>query len=515
MIEKNLEKVRKMSTFSRFLLFLLVFLVASKALLLGNGYLANPDENRYITTQQAAEYALKGDWYQLIRELYTLDARPGLVIVTMPVAMLQIAVANLLLVPYNSFWPSLILQTFNLVIYVLLLIVLIRISCRFGFSIEVGLTGAVLYGLLQNSYVYIRHAFPYDIALLLMLLGLLWLTGQPSRLRSFGIGAVVSFGLTVYPGYFPLAFAIGLFALYHWILYSGLKAAFSQAGLAIVGAMSIPWCFEAASRLVGVSYFREIFSVSGAIIQGDFSESFTFLFKYLIEVEKIYGISFLLLFIIAIYVVIKNPDGMLNEFKISRFAFFLVCLVFFYIIYAYLGYFAQKMVFYGRLLHQYFPFMALFAALGFNYLIRKDNRVGFIVISVFLIISVMGQYSYAKTAYPKDIFRRVVLNNPTFRNYNIVEYCPWDSASPVTKGMNLKYDTINSSKVVVTDFCYVYYLKNKNMHHYFSDSQGLKLVFQAPHFMNLPVYQFEGAGITERRLYRLFPMSMRIYRTRK
>ena len=85
-------------------------------------------------------------------------------------------------------------------------------------SCFLALISVVLFSTLTNSYLYLRHALPYDMSLLIFYVIIYKIViyteeNSLSFKKSLLIGICSFFGFLVYPGYFPLFF-VGLFILF-------------------------------------------------------------------------------------------------------------------------------------------------------------------------------------------------------------------------------------------------------------------------------------------------------------
>ena len=159
------------------------------------------------------------------------------------------------------------------------------------------LISVLLFSTLTNSYLYLRHALPYDTSLLIFYLVIYKIViyteeNSLSFKKSLIIGICSFLGFLVYPGYFPL-FIVGLFLLFfNNISKKNIFKKIYYSSYYILGSILCLIIFEKISRLVGRSYILDAIGLSKTITQGSFEESFVFIFKYLFEVEGLTGIIY-------------------------------------------------------------------------------------------------------------------------------------------------------------------------------------------------------------------------------
>src|SRR5690606_3131693 len=138
-----------------------------------------------------------------------------------------------------------------------------------------------------------------------------------------------------------------------------------HAGNYLLGSLLCLLIVEAISRLVGLSYISDALRLSTTITQGSYEESFTFIVKYLIQVEVATGLLLLIGLGLFSFVLINSirRDSPRPHPSILLLGITLISV---YLAYAAAGFFFNTMVTYGRLLHQYFPFICILSIFSFN-----------------------------------------------------------------------------------------------------------------------------------------------------
>jgi hypothetical protein len=298
--------------------------------------------------------------------------------------------------------------------------------------------------------------------------------------------------------------------------------------------------------------------------------------KYLIEVEKGTGvILFLGSSIFALILLISPVKYFRNKFDIffkNKTIIFLFCASLTgYFLYALAGYFGI-FVFYGRILHQYFPFIIW----GFIYFVDSLNISRIYKRAIFGLVIALSFYSFYNffaefnsVAYPRDIFYEYGITTESkeddylsIEKYDIkklhllavadpdksplkydAETPPYYYYSPPTKNPFRKYPAVNTNDLIFINFCgfwpigkyppknsmlRTYYRKLRNKYieepELVSEIQPFKrfmpgsdwtIIFEKPHFITIGAYHFEGFAIETRRLLKERPYRVIIAKKNK
>lgn len=488
--------------------------VIAKTTLLGKGYLSLPDEFRYIAAQDCIEFFKKGEFDAALSQLFEVQGRPGLVIAAIFPAGVQIVLSNYLMVPYNSATAAWVIYAYNIVIYLLILWCLFRISKKLGFTIYQSLLTLIIFTFTLNGFIYLRHTFPYDTSLLCGLLAFNLLLGDsPQSFRSLIFqGLAIAACFLIYPGYFPLVFAFA----FCWLFQN--RASFGSVdwikqGLVFSAAFSVPFIFiELVAGMCGKSYFFDAKQLSQTIIEGSFEEGFSFLLKYLWQVEQGLGLFYMLGLIIMLYLIFSK--FIYKKTALNRAEWLFVTITIGFIFYASLVFFLHKMVFYGRIIHQFIPFMAMFAIYGLFQVIEgeKFRKQLTVALPVFMLILSIPAYSqYSGMEYPRDFFNRSNRND-ALKARSIEYSCQWFSSLPrIEKFADTQ--NIRFEKIILVNWCHPSgdsKQKGKQWNLFFPGPDQ-KLLARAPHYMSYIGYQFEGANIRQRKELAENPPLLQIY----
>jgi hypothetical protein len=494
----------------KYILILLILSACIKFSFLGKGLYSNQDENRYISAQNAVEEIKHGNIAKGIDWLFSAQGRPGYVMVSMVPATIQIVVANYLLIGYNNHSVLWIPYVFNLLVFLIILFIIYKISIRLGLQKSTSILITLLYSLTVNSYIYLRHAFPYDISLMILTLSYYYfisanLNQSFSIKKVFLVGLLISFAFTVYPGYFQLVLA--LFTIITLKLYTefgitinGLRRLVSL----IVGLTTPILFFQGLSLMVGKSYFEESKTLSGTIIQGSFEENHSFLFKYFFDAEAPLGYILFLLVLFCSALIISGKSFCKNNIiKLTYLALFLV-----FSIFIFQGLVFKKMVFYGRLLHQYYPFIIILCGIGMQYLIDKFEYKYFLFIisSIFFIMAIPNQIQYFRVEYAENLEKIIQKKNIKYRY--LENSCEWDSCEfpkSIISSLSARSDSTSKVLLHLVNWCYTRTDIMLNPKNKITPDLSGRILIDTPHWINFPAYQYEGAGIMQREHFKKNP----------
>jgi hypothetical protein len=512
---------------SYFLIAIIVLITAIKLDLIGTGFLAFPDEVRYCQSGRALQNIKDLNIDAAIKDIYLTQGRPADAIINIIPSAIQYVTARIFNFSFYEPKNTYPLFLFNFSIYCIFLVVFYRI-CRLLLQDRVlALISVLLYSTLTNSYLYIRHALPYDMSLLifyLIIYKIIIYTSENSLsfLKSSIIGFCSFLGFLVYPGYFPL-FIVGLFILF----FSNFSKEYIyrrifHSGSFILGSILCLFIFEEIGRLAGKSYIYDAIGLSKTITQGSFEESFSFILKYLYQVEGLTGIFLMVglsvFFLMMAYRLKYKPFKQYSLINLLA-----IALLGNYLAYASAGYFFHKVVFYGRLLHQYLPFICIFSIYSINELVSILTRKSKLILSLISIIFIVNFgfnfINYKSYSYPRDILWQLIGTNNLIKVENVFDYddrwpvMPKQSEITYTnkhgKAINSYYNII----LIGGSFGSTIYLVNHlNKHHIFNPNDDYHLLESKSSFMNFKAYKFDsGANMSERNYQDKIPIKINIF----
>ncbi len=330
-------------------------LLAGRLLIAGTGYLEDQDEFLYLWIHlHFADFIHLSTWQQCV---FDMQGQPPEIAVRLLqyISLLPVAAfsGKQMLHPDILYFIGL----YNILTSLLILYVFFRILLKLQFNFELAITGVVLLGTLFNFNIYTRHILPYDQALLFQLLAFRLLLDDDVRSRTiFFAGLLSAIGFTNYLGCFMFVFINGGYLLL--TNYKTSKIALTKSLLFALPFILLVLSYEVVARIYGGSYLYFLTDYYGTVYsEGSSDEGFHYVFLYFHLVEKWWGMFLLLLFFAGSYLLFKKSDSV----KIKQ---VLVLGIVAYLTYGGYVFFFQKMVFEGRVLHIYYPFIVI-GVLGF------------------------------------------------------------------------------------------------------------------------------------------------------
>lgn len=510
-LPKLFRPITKLCKISNILIVVIILITLSKLTLIGEGFLSFPDEYRYGSSrkllQELSQFNLKG----ALSAIFTDDAKPGFIIFSTIPNAIQHFTAGLLKINCYASDNSFPLFLFNYTIYCLVLIVHFKFSKLILNDNTFALISVLLYSTLTNSFLYIRHALPYDISLLILYFAIYDLVkqnikGSITAKNSFILGLISFLGFLVYPGYYPLFLLIAAIIFFYKLNRYTLKRNTRLLIIFGFGTILLLTITEVLSLIGGKSYIKSSLDLSTGITQGTFSESFSFLLKYLITVEKYNGLIIIIGFFLFLYFQFRKSKFV--DLKSNNLVFIIGnTLLILFLAYASLGFFFHKNVFYGRLLHQYMPFLCILCLIPimeifYNLKFKTLTQFG-------LLLCLTGNYvvnfiGYNAISYPRELAWK-------YRNEygeSAINYvCDYENVwskvileKQINKpGYNVGGKKNNpGKKILIVNACFFYPFDDLSKYKPFISKNGFRLVESGLHFINFKAYQFEGYNKDER-----------------
>ncbi len=476
--------------------------------LVGNGFLSMQDERRYEKSGVALVCLSKGDAKGFLNAIFSTKGRPGETIIKCIPHAIQFYTANKLNLNLYETRNSYPLFIFNFIIYCLVLLVHYRFSKLMLKNELLALLSVLIFSCLSNSYLYLRHALPYDTSLLILYYTLYKVvqlagSGALSIKSCFLLGLAAFAGYSVYPGYFPLVFVIGVLLFYQFNNNIRLNTRIKTAAAYACGFFCFFILFELLSHFGGSSFISASKGLSATIVQGSFEECFSFLYKYLWEAEGLGGKILMVWLSVCLIFFLFH----IRRTKGDKILFVSGLFIMAYLSYAFVGFFLHRFVFYGRLLHMYYPFICIFVVSLFNWVRLKENYL----IGIFIFISFVFVFSFSKSlsqyksySYPRDIGWKYINLYGKNAVHNMCEYR--GGVSQIPASMQVK-NFVSSSEIKYKHFycialvncCYHNEFRNVQQNPVFYSKRDKILIETLfPYYLFKP-YQFEGYGIEERK----------------
>ncbi|MFQ5493958.1 MAG: hypothetical protein ACE5EX_01120 [Phycisphaerae bacterium] len=304
--------------------------------------------------------------------------------------------------------------------------------------------------------------------------------------------------------------------------------------LAAFGAasLSVPVLLEAVARCGGTSYLGNMAVRSGTITQGLFAEGYVFAWRYLRDVEGAIGIALFVLFVICLIVVLPRRGARIVPVARVTLAAAVGC----YLLHATMGVVFHRMVFYGRLLGMYVPFLVGGAVLALAQLPRAGwRRAGVAGLVVVSLCSFAGfAADYRRVVYPADFLQETMRASG-----RRITYPPNVLWGLVSRGDSATVEAFDPEVMMVTDaqpdaqrvfvrlashqaaartrprfiavnFKYLNYIRQRPNR--FKPPAGYVLAAEAVHPEAFRALGYEGRKPWERRRLRSGSWRMRLYR---
>lgn len=491
-------------------------LLLLRGLLLGHGALADYDERRYFQSLAAVRALAHGEYHAAAYALSMTAARPVDALWRCLPAAGQLALQRW--AGWDVYdYPSLLLPTtLNWLTTLLAAWVFYDICRRLLADVVAGpqwaLVAAVLYASLANTSLYVRHVLPYDSALLLFLGLMRWVLQQPAAPRApwFWLQLGVGAGLLwlFYPGYYagPVLLVAPLLDWQRPLRWAWAHA----AGLLALGAgFSTPLlAAELLSRAGGAPPFWAVsYDLSLHILQGAPAEGYTFLLSYLWRVER--GLGALLLALLALAlgqeVASLKQGGWAALLPRTPRQRVLVAALLLFLTHATAAAVGHRIVWYGRLLHLYLPWLVL-AGVAALAGVRCAWVAGAGLAGCLVGLVSYGLFfrAYQLLAYPPDVIaayqlRCVPTRQLRYREQVRVteglrfpvrgEHTPRPAACPPAAADSL---------TLLINFAVLYPLTPATRRPVALPDRAARLLVDGPHYLAFPAYEFEGLSPAER-----------------
>ncbi|MFN8238700.1 MAG: hypothetical protein U0T77_11075 [Chitinophagales bacterium] len=514
------EPVMKHKKIAIFLIICLIYNI----FICGKGVMSIPDENIYYESVLAVDALFQKDVHGFSAHLNSSRGRPGEALFRVPAVVLQGLLYHFKgISPANQ--DSLKIPVFfNILVNLALLFVLYLLAVLLFQNSNYALLTVILYKLLVNSNIYLRHILPYEKSLLCLLFILyVYFSKKEKRiLIYFGLGLLCGISFAIYPGYYFIPAFIGLIVFTNDLLHQKNIRHFFINGTSILsGFISMIAAFELFSNMGGESYLLVSSTLSDTISQGSFDESLLFPVKYLLEVENIPGIFILTTVIVMCLLLLKeiikqkSMAVFVNNPIYWLFIFSLIGMI----LHGISGTFFHKMVFYGRLMHLYMPFLVIALVYVISQMkSKKLQTILFTVIgTVFLIHFILFTIHYQQLGYPKNMLYSMKIDNRKFSNQQFY-YESSDtlftvmSPNPLNKNTNSPY--LPDSNYLLVNCCYYYPQESASHYKPFTAAGNLLCVADKQHYQTFPAYTFEGYNRMERDNIKKRKYRIQFYKTR-
>jgi len=491
-------------------LFVLLTLVGVYRLtLLDRGALAFVDETHYFNAVMMVQAIGAGDAAGALHHVASYAARPGATLMYLPTALAQvvpfafgIAASN----PYSLLIPTIV----NVGVSLTTLYFFFHICLWLYGDEAVALLASLLYALLVNTNLYVRHLLPYDLALLVAVFTLSRVIQQPrTTVMALASGLLAGVVVATYPGYYLLVPILGV-ALMGLSVSSGVSRSVRLGGAFAAGVLLMIAAVELLTRAGGLSYIGSARALSRTIGMGSFDEGWTFVPDYLLNVERASGVMLLIgtgvWMIRCLSGIVRRTLRPIDWLLIPAFAAWTWQ--------AFAAAELHSMVLYGRLIHPWMVFMAFAVA---DMVAAIDGASARRLVSAGVAIAAVGSWAlaareYSTLAYPPDVLYALGIDAervaPDRKPCELTEGTSYASPGPLDR--RTKHPYSDSGNYVLVNFCQG--PPSLPRRPGVAAVDGGALLFDGPHWLTFAAYDFELMGPEERAAMTTNDYRVRAYR---
>ena len=391
------------------LVVLLAALTCYRFSLIGSGHFFYADEWAYGCAAPLIDHLAAGEYFFGVYELFRPSARPGFVLVSVVPVLLQRGVGALLGIAPESLHYYDAVAGFNVAVTLAVTVCLYGTGRAWLRSPWYALLFAGTHALLANSNVWVRHMVPYYESLL-MGLAALWLLscegGSRRRavVRAFVAGLLSTLAYASYPGFYPFVILNALVMLAVAPKRVASAVAYATGAALVIGGFELLACSVGTSYLQDMLHSQERMGLwAGAPWNmGAPEEGYVFIWRYMRDVEGWAGIVLLVGSVCGAGLLLTRSRAEFPRAARVGIATAIAC----YLLHASAAVFFQKMVFYGRFLTLYLPFVVCGAVVALKQIPRSAvRRIGVCAVALVSVGSFVNfARSYATMAYPTDFF---------------------------------------------------------------------------------------------------------------
>lgn len=485
----------------KWLVFAMLIMLAGRLAISGQGYLEDSDEVDYYAAEDAFEALLHLDIKAFSDNVAVTEGKPTETLLKVAQVPLHRLWAFLINVPLYSPQGLWILGLVSIFTSLAVLLVFYRLLLALNFTRIASFLGLITLGIFINYNLYTRHLLSYDLGLFFALLSLLFVvTAKEETLISYKYaGLLAALGFSSYHGYFMLIAIIGGFIIFrtdkgNFTVRQKLKAFSLAFGSLLLG-------YEVFFWIGGNSFIKECIKIGGSIGQGSFSEGFVYAGLYMQMVEGPLGLLLLFLALVGIALVLVKPSR-------QPVPLLLMLALAAYLSYGFATYVLWKFVFYGRILHMYYPFMVI-AAL---YVLQKAQIADYKPASVALLLPLALQYylnikELNSFTYPRKVLDSYGWVNNDSDAYHLRFFYELDYTQNYVSDTRFSTYAVKSfegasGSYSIVNTCFFQHHPDRFIATYnpASVSNG-ELLFSKLHFMSYPAYTFEYCSNTGRKFY--------------
>lgn len=474
--------------------------------LIGVGAYARPDEDRYRRAREVASALLAGEVAQAGRTLTYKATWVGGTLLQVPPALVQHMHSRASGLPFDGPTSLSIPQGYNVLVSLALLAVFHALTLRLYGRPTAALLATGVLALLASSNLYLRHLLPYDLALLLGL-GALHVAVGPGRgpgtsARWAAAGLLAAVTCLTYSGYYLFAPLVG------WVLLTRQpsRRRRAQAGLVYAaGGVGITLTAELLSRACGSSILSYQAGYAKSITQGSYTEAWYFPVHYVVAVEGAAGVGLVLLAAAFAWgsaqAALRSWQGEahLSPGRAVCLGAGVACLAHGLLA----GTLLELFVFYGRLVHAYYPFLVL-AGTGALVELQRSGRpraaaAGWVLL---IVTSALGAADFFRTmhtlGYPRDVLIQRGISQRDLLAHRLTTCSDYPVfAAPSDALVEAEAGALDETPLALVNFRWLIPTRGRAPTG-FDPPPGVECVYRAPHWASYTPYLYEDQTAAER-----------------
>ncbi|UCC31081.1 MAG: hypothetical protein JSU86_02155 [Phycisphaerales bacterium] len=515
--------------------FLLLCLACYRFSLIDRGHFYWSDERCYLPAAKLVDAVVGGDYRAATERLFEARgkvpaARPGFVLVSVLPVLGQRLVGTLAGIDPQTPRYYDVASAFNVLVTLGVTCCLFALGRLWTGCAWFGVLIALVHSLLCSANVWIRHMMPYQEALLFSLLAL-WLLSTTPRpderavLRLTIAGLLTAFGYSCYPGHYAFVIINAAVTLARSGRRINSMMVFGLSSATVIGL------FELLARFTGSSYLQDLRSLSGSVTMGYPKEGYVFVWHYLRDVEGAVGVVLFVLF--SGFVAFLLWRRRVNVSVTARTA--ICAAIGCYLFHASMGVFFGNLVFYGRVLMVYLPFMVGGAVLALIHIrsrtLRRVCVCSLLIASAYSFVGFASEYS--RIVYPAEFLQNTMtglgreLTYPANVLWGLVDGNQDDTVESFDPMLTTVADSRpdgcdqyvllashpaaleSDTRFIGVNLKYMWYVRHR--YDRFTPPAGYTLVAEALHPEVFPATGYEGRKPWERKRIRQRQYTMRIY----
>lgn len=473
------------------LLFLVIFLF--RLTLIDKGLMYWWDERMHWFSMRLWADVISGNWTDFLNTPFNpkIQGRPLWVMLNMIPAGIQAIYWWITGIKTETPQSLYLVGVYNVILSMLVLGLFWLVAKRLLVRRTSTVIAVLIYGLLANSTINVRHMYPIYTSLILYLLSF-WILLRRTKINwstALISGVLAGMGQMIYASYF-------LFPLFNVVV---LIYKLAKSRIKIVGSFGLGYALpiiimELWARSVGTSIYASISRDPG--LNPGLIEALWFLPIYLIEAEGLIGVTLLTL---TGFLIILIAVRLWKHYSISLAVVMGLVSLLIYAAFAVTTIWHHRI--YARVVHVYILFMILGAVGAMEYLRQRQQRLVLLLVGM---ISIYSFYQWAKVfvgiSYPLDI---------KFKICGTYYRCPETVMEIDENNPGAASEISAATKFILVNTIYMFPIMPEPL--MFTPPENFRLITAVPHPLNFVPYQLEGYSPQERSWLKQRNYAIKVY----